>query len=188
MLQEKPMSARAARIALAGAETRRHRTLDERIIVRFPALTHRLLAAWAKLPRDSRLRRVLLVRAIRQGYAALNRRDFGFVRTGLDPATDLHRAQVFLDVSGTFHGHAGYLEVWRRAFESFADLRFDPEELLDFGDRILVTRNMSGHGAGSGVAITQKLYQLLTLRRGLVVRQDDFQARAEALEAVGLSE
>ena len=182
------MSARAARIALAGAETRRHRTLDERIIVRFPALTHRLLAAWAKLPRDSRLRRVLLVRAIRQGYAALNRRDFGFVRTGLDPATDLHRAQVFLDVSGTFHGHAGYLEVWRRAFESFADLRFDPEELLDFGDRILVTRNMSGHGAGSGVAITQKLYQLLTLRRGLVVRQDDFQARAEALEAVGLSE
>ena len=165
---------------------RRRRTLDERIVVRFPALGRWLLAAWARLPQDSRLRRVMLLRVIRQGYAALNRRDFGFVRTALDPAIELHRPEVFLDVSGTFHGHEGYLEVWRRAFESFEDLRFDPEELLDLGDRFLVTSNLTGHGTGSGVAISQKLYQLFTLRRGLVVRQDDFQDRVEALEAARL--
>ena len=125
---------------------------------------------------------------MRQGYAALNRRDFGFVRTALDPAIELHRAQVFLDVSGTFHGHDGYLEVWRRASEGFADFRFDPEELLDLGDRVLVTSHLSGHGTGSGVAISQRLYQLFTLRQGLVIRQDDFQDRAEALQVAGVAD
>ena len=162
--------------------------MDERILVRFPGIARQLLGAWAQLPTESRLRRVLLMRVMRQGYAALNRRDFGVVRTALDPDIELHRAQVFLDVSGTFHGHDGYLEVWRRAFESFEDLRFEPEELLDLGDRLLVTSNLIGHGTGSGVAISQRLFQLFTLRRGLVVRQDDFQDRAEAMHAAEVAE
>ena len=33
-----------------------------------------------------------------------------------------------------------------------------------------------------------KLISVFTMRRGLVIRQDDFQDHAEALEAVGLSE
>ena len=47
---------------------------------------------------------------------------------------------------------------------------------------------MSGHGTGSGVSVNQQLFQLMTFRGGLIVRQDDFQDRAQALEAVGLSE
>jgi hypothetical protein len=38
------------------------------------------------------------------------------------------------------------------------------------------------------VVLGQPLYRLLTFRRGLVIRQDDFQDHATALEAVGLSE
>ena len=52
--------------------------LDERIVVRFPALARRLSAAWAQLPRHSRLRRTMLARRLRQAYAAANRRDFDF--------------------------------------------------------------------------------------------------------------
>jgi ketosteroid isomerase-like protein len=131
---------------------------------------------------------VLLVRRFRQGCAAANRRDFDFLLTGFDPGIELHRADVFLDVSGTFHGHDGYLEVWRKVLESFEDVRLDPEEVLDFGDRFLVTLRLSGHGAGSGLSVSQPLFQVFTMRRGLIVRQDDFQDRAEALAAVGLSE
>ena len=155
-----------------------------------------LLAFWrqrgARLPQHSRLRRSLLAYRLRQSYAAATRRDFELLLTGLDPAIELHRATVFLDVSGTFHGHAGYREVWRRVLESFEDIRLDPEEMLVFGDRALATVRLSRHGAGSGTPMNQPLYQLFTLRRGLVVRQDnfqdDFQDRAEALEAVGLAE
>jgi hypothetical protein len=47
---------------------------------------------------------------------------------------------------------------------------------------------MSGHGAGSGVPYSQAVFQLFTLRRGLVVRQDEFLDHAAALKAAGLSE
>jgi hypothetical protein len=47
---------------------------------------------------------------------------------------------------------------------------------------------MSGHGTGSGVPVNQKLFQLFTVRRGMIVRQNDFSDRARALEAAGISE
>jgi hypothetical protein len=41
---------------------------------------------------------------------------------------------------------------------------------------------------GIAGVLNQKLFQLFTYRRGLIVRQDDFSDRAQALEAAGLSE
>ena len=40
-----------------------------------------------------------------------------------------------------------------------------------------------GRGSGSGVVVSEPVFQLFTLRRGLVVRQEDFLDRSEALEA-----
>jgi hypothetical protein len=54
--------------------------------------------------------------------------------------------------------------------DAFEDIRLEPEELLDFGDRLLVTTWMSGHGAGSGIAFRERFFQLYELRDGLVVR------------------
>jgi hypothetical protein len=130
----------------------------------------------------------MLVRGVVQQYAAVNRRDFDYIRIGLDPCIEIHRPEAFFDVGGTFYGYNGYLEVWRRGFESFENFRFDPQELLDFGTRFLVTGKLSGHGTGSGVPISQVLFQLVSLRRGLTVRLDEFLDREQALEAVGLSE
>jgi ketosteroid isomerase-like protein len=143
----------------------------------------------ARLPQHSRLRRVLLVRRLRQGYAAANRRDFDLLLTGLDPGIEYHTSEAWrFDFDPLYHGHDGYLKVWRGLLESFDDVRLDAEELLDLGHRVLVTIKLSGHGAGSGVSTSQSQFQVFTMRRGLVIRQHDFQDPAEALEAVGLSE
>src|SRR5687768_14937545 len=187
MSQETIEAVRGVRIPLA-PETRRHRSLDERIFVRFPSLPRRLSAAWARLPRHSRLRRAMLARNVRRGYAALNRRDFDLLAVGLDPGVELHSAHVFPDIGAVFHGHEGYRELWRQLIEAFDNARVETEELLDCGDRFLVTVKVTGYGTGSGVSISQRLFHLFSLRRGLVVREDDFQDRAEALEALGLSE
>jgi hypothetical protein len=178
---------RGVRIPLV-PETRRHRTLDERIVVRFPSLGRWLAAAWARLPRQSRLRRAMLVRRVRQGYAAANRRDFELLVTGLDPDIEFRPVEAFPDAGGVFHGHQGYLEPWRHLLGGFEDFRLDPHELLDCGDRVVVKIELSGRGAGSGAPHSQQAFQVFTLRRGLVVRQDDFRVLSEALEAVGLSE
>jgi ketosteroid isomerase-like protein len=186
MSQQKAETVRGVRIPLTRHETRRHRTLDERIVVRFPALGRRLLAAWARLPRYSRLRRVILVRLIRQGFAAANRRDFDLLLIGFAPGIELH-GMFPLDFEANYQGHDGYREAWRVLLEAFEDIRLDPQEVLDLGDRRLVTIEWSGHGTGSGVSVSQQGFQLYTVRRGLVVRQDDFADRAKALEAAGLS-
>ena len=187
MSQENEKAVQGVRIPLI-PDTRRRRTLDERILVRFPALARRLSAVQARLPRHSRLRRAMLVRFFCQGYAAANRRDFDLLVIGLDPGIELHPIAMAPDMDAIYHGHAGYREAWRALLESFEDLRLDPQEFLDLGDRLLVTIEWSGHGAESGVSIGQQGFQLFTMRRGLIVRHDDFFDRAVALEAAGLSE
>ena len=190
MSTESVENVRGVRIVLRPLSERasQRRSLDERLFVRFPAAYRLLASTWMRLPPRSGLRRLMLTRLVRRGNAAVNRRDFNLVLTGIDPRIELHTGPVFPDVGAIFHGHDGFREVWREVLEAFEDFRFDPQELLDLGDRLLLTTEMSGHGAGSGVSIRQHVFQLFTLRRGLVVRQDEFMDHAEALEAAGLSE
>ena len=62
------------------------------------------------------------------------------------------------------------------------------EEFVDAGDRVLVTLRMRGRGRGTGIGVEARLYDVYTLRGGLIVRMDEFAERSEALEAAGLRE
>jgi hypothetical protein len=157
--------------------------------VRFPALFRRLTDAGMRLPPRSRLRRLLVARGIQQAYAAGNRRDFDALLAGMDPESYEYRPSADLmppDLESVFHGHEGYLQLWRYWLEAFRDIRWDPEEILDLGGMLLVTTQQRGHGSGSGVAVSKPVFQLFELRRGLVVRQEDFLSRSKALEAAGV--
>jgi ketosteroid isomerase-like protein len=171
------------------SETRR-RTLDERIFILFPALARALGSAWSRLPPRSRLRRVIASRFARQGFEAWNRRDWDLLLLSLDPGIEYRPAPNLInpDQDKVTYGHDGYLRPIQTWLDAFDDLRFDPEEVIDFGDKLLVMVRWSGHGSGSGVPMSGQLFQLLTQRRGLVQKQEDFGDRAEALEAAGLRE
>jgi SnoaL-like domain len=184
---------RGTRIALRPLSERAgdRRALDDRVFVRFPALYRRMADALMRLSPRSRLRRLMLARAVGQAYAAGNRRDFDRLLIGVDPAEYEYRPASDLmppDLDPVFHGPDGYLQLWRYWLDAFADIRWDPEEILDMGERALVTTQQRGHGSGSGVAVSHPVFQLFKFRRGLVVRQEDFLDRAEALEAAGLEE
>jgi hypothetical protein len=192
MSQENVEIVRGARIALPPLSERasQHRTLDERLFVRFPALYRLLADALMRLPPRSRLRRLMLARLVGRAYAAANRQDFELVLTGLDPEFEYRpRAGLIApDQDAVFYGHDGYRRLWRTWLDAFEDLRYEPEEVLDLGDMYLVTAQMRGHGSGSGVPVGLQLFQLFNLRRGLVAWQQDFGNRSEALEAAGLRE
>ena len=166
------------------------RTPEERLMVRFPALAHALAPLLFRLSPQSRIRRLLFGRAIARAYAAANRRDFALNLVLNDEALYEYRPSRDLlppDMATVYRGHEGYREFWRLWLDAFEDIRWDPEEILDLGDRALVTARQSGHGSGSGVAVSEPVYQLFTFRRGLVIRQEDFLDRRQALEAAGLS-
>jgi hypothetical protein len=178
------------RLALPSRQKAEHLGLDERIYVRFPAIYRRLANTVMRLPLRSRIRRWMLVRNGERATAAANRRDFDVLLLGFDPGIEYRprRDWMVLDLDSVFHGHDGYRRMWQKMTDAFEDLRLEPEEILDLGDRLLVTARSTGHGSGSGVPVTLPLLQLFRLRRGLVGWQRDFGDRAEALEAAGLSE
>ena len=198
MSQENVEVVRGVRVALPplSASARERRTVDERLFVRFPALYGVVSEGVTRLSPGSRIRRLMLTRVIQRGYAAGSRRDFEVLLTGLDPGVEFRPADglwaVDLDavVHGrVVHGRDGYREVWQRTLDSFEDLRLEPEEVLDLGDnKLLVTVQFWGHGPGGGVPVSQRVFQLLEVRHGLVARIEDFTDRAEALAAVGPSE
>jgi len=189
MTQEGIQGVNAARIALAPpTQGRQRRSLEDRLAVRFPAGLRLLTRTTMRLSPRSRPRRVLLARRIVQTYAAVNRRDFDVILAGFDPAIE-YRPSIELmppDLGTISHGHDGFRQLWRYWMDAFPDLRWDPEEILDFGDRILVTARQSGRGSGSGVAVSVSVFQLFTVREGLVTRQEDFLERSQALDAAGL--
>jgi ketosteroid isomerase-like protein len=51
-----------------------------------------------------------------------------------------------------------------------------------------VTVRFHGRGRASGVEVETRFYEVYTLRDGKVLRIDEYEHRAEALEAAGLSE
>jgi ketosteroid isomerase-like protein len=132
----------------------------------------------------------MLIRRVGRAYAAANRRDFAVILTGLDPETEYRPGADLIapDQDPVFCGHDGYLRMWQNWLGAFEDLRFDPEEVLDLGDTFLVTAQQRAHGLRSGVAVSDPVFQLFKIRRGLVVWQRDFGNRSDALEAAGLSE
>lgn len=192
MSQPNLNSARGTPIGLAfiDEEAGRRRALDERLFVRAPGLARVLAQVVLRLPRQSRLRRLMVARRIGRAYAAANRRDFDLILAGLDPETEYRPAPDLIapDQDEVFSGHDGYLRMWRNWLDAFDDLRFDPEEVVDLGDRFLVTAEQRAHVPGSGVAVGKPVFQLFKVRRGLVVWQHDFSDRSKALEAAGLSE
>ena len=194
MSQENVQIVRGVRTPVAVRSETRRRTLDERILVRFPALVRVLASAWSRLPPRSRLRRAMASRIVRQGCEAANRRDFDLMLLIFDPEMEFHiggsPAGGFVppDLLGVHRGHEGYLRVFEAVIEAMEDHKLEHEEVIDFGDRLFAAGRQTGHGRSSGIPVDEPLFQVYTLRRGLVIRQEYFTNRDKALEAAGLRE
>jgi ketosteroid isomerase-like protein len=194
MSKENVEIVRGVRTSVSVSTENRRRTLDERIFVLFPALARIVLSALSRLPPRSRLRRAWLSRIMRQACEAVNRRDFDLLFLAFDPEMEFRFNDSpiggFLppDMLGVHHGHEGYRRLWEAADEVWEDLKLEFEEVIDFGERLVTAARYTGHGGISGVPINQPLFQVFTLRRGLVFRQEDFTDRDKALEAAALTE
>ncbi len=121
----------------------RVRTLDERVAIRFPALLGYLARTVTGLPLRSRVRRYLVARRTCQGFEAVNRGDLDLLLTVYheDVITRFDAAGGFvpIDLVGEHRGRDGFkrlFENWQAAWEN---LRVEPRELIDAGDRLIVT-------------------------------------------------
>jgi ketosteroid isomerase-like protein len=170
---------------------RSRRTLRERLTLAAPRLARLLRVAVLRLPPASRLRRAFVAKALVDVYEAWNRRDWDAVLAMAHPEFEHHAistpgAIATLDMEEHSSGHEGYLHFMERWLESWEEFRLEPLEVIDFGNRVLVLVQRRGRGRGSGVEIDQPAGDIFTFEGGWVVHYDDYWAREDALEAVGL--
>lgn len=170
---------------------RSRRTLDQRLMVRFPRLFRVLAALVGRLSPRSRTRRMLVARSARLGMEAFNRRDLDVVLVAYHPQAEFHPPRELSEMgilAPSYRGSDGYrrfVDDWLSAWGSF---RWDPHQLIDLGDRAVVLGEFTGRGEESGVALAQKGALVWTLDAGIAIREQHYLDHDEALEAAGLRE
>jgi len=122
-------------------------------------------------------------------FAATNERDFpramSYYAEDVELVVD---PDAFLE-TGTFKGrHAvgQWFANWITTFEP--GYHFDIEEAQDLGDVVFLSATHHGRGRTSGLEVHGQTGYLYRLRGGKIVRVELYPGRAEALEALGLSE
>ncbi len=119
-------------------------------------------------------------------YDALNRRDMEALFRELAP--EVEGVVYFMESEGTvYRRHSGVRDLFDETFTVFPDWHAEVG-ITEYGDVLLMEVRMTGTGASSGLAVEQTGWQVLRFRDGKVIRFDGYGTRAEALEAVGLSE
>ena len=68
------------------------------------------------------------------------------------------------------------------------DGRYEPEEFIDAGDFVVVALRVRARRRDIRVPVDVSLYHVFEMREGRIQRGTAYLDRAEALEAVGLSE
>lgn len=189
------MSDQGARQVIPLREGRRQRTLEERLLVRFPALGRMGGLAFMRLSPRSRLRRGMLRWRMRQVYEALGRGDMEAGLIADDRDVELHTAKdeagvpFGADFKDVYRGHEGLTEAWKQWFAEWEEAHIENLEVIDRGEELVVLLRHRFRGKGSGVDLEKSWAQVLTLGGdGLAIRVENFWDPAKAFEAAGLSD
>jgi ketosteroid isomerase-like protein len=166
-------------------KTRSRRGVDERIFLRFRAVvTSFTRVAWHLRP-GSRLRRTVLHRAAQTGFAAINRGDLesGFLLYHPEVEIITPSQLVAMGFEAAYRGREARFDYQRRWTLEWGQMRFQPTEMLDLGERVLFVGRIAGVGISSGAAVDSEWAVLYTLSEGQVVREQPFFDHQEAFVA-----
>jgi ketosteroid isomerase-like protein len=115
---------------------------------------------------------------------AYNRRDFDAAVEAFDP--EIEWVLPERQSSDSCRGPEEVKRFWKGIDQTFDELRLEPQEHVDAGDRVATRLRHHGRGKRSGLEINEELYhQVVTFRDGRMVRIEYFGKWSEALEAAG---
>jgi ketosteroid isomerase-like protein len=172
----------------ASERPRGRRRLEERFSLRFPGVRAAVNRVLLRLPTRSRIRRFLLRRTIRLAVEASTRGDYEAAFAHFHPDVELNPPADVVTLGSfpaSLKGRRERIRFERRWRDDWGDFRYEPDELIDLKDRVLVLGRMIGSGPSSGAASESEWADLVTLSQGQVIREQVFFSRIEAVKAAG---
>jgi ketosteroid isomerase-like protein len=125
---------------------------------------------------------------VRPAYEAWNEGDMGRFFDALAPDVEWWPSEQSPE-PGPFRGHEELSRFMRSYYDSFEEIRFELEDVLQGRepDQVLVLLTLHTRGKGSGVEVDVRVGHLLTVRDGRIVRGRVYTNPDEAREAAGLA-
>jgi uncharacterized protein len=123
-----------------------------------------------------------LIALVQSGYEALNRRDFDGLMQQLDPEVEVYELAEAPEPA-VYRGPEGVRRWLEQQDEVFEEFSMEPTEIVVSADVVLATVALRGRGRGSGAPVTIKLFHVLTVRDGRVLRVRGFLNEADARNA-----
>jgi ketosteroid isomerase-like protein len=84
---------------------------------------------------------------------------------------------------GTFHGHEGIRVWWEQVGQALGGLRYEPLEMRDLGDGIVITRLLVS-GTFAGVEVPQTMWHVVKVRDSKAEWWGSFRTQEEALRSL----
>ena len=128
------------------------------------------------------------VEVARRSISDFNRRDIAAFLEPIDPNVEWIPLGAALE-GRVYRGHEGVRQWFEDLAADWEVFEISVEEIRDLGNRVLSLGHWRAKGRGSGVPLEdQPSAWLSEFKDGKCVRFQTYSDRAEALEAVGLSE
>jgi ketosteroid isomerase-like protein len=121
------------------------------------------------------------VELIKTGFEAHNRGD-------VDALVEVYHPEAVFEtlLLGTHHGNQAIRLIYEENQKTLDGYDVVPVELIEAGDKVVAVAQAVGSGPSSGIAVDEPFAFVFTIKDDLVVREQAFRNKAEAVEAAGL--
>jgi ketosteroid isomerase-like protein len=105
-----------------------------------------------------------------------------FIET-LDPEIEWRTSGLYPDVDPVYYGHEGFRKFWRDFHETWETLSMELLDAVAAGDQVAFSFRFDATGR-DGVRASRDQASLVTLRKGLLLRIQNYASWDEAREAL----
>ena len=122
------------------------------------------------------------VELVQRALAALNAGDIEALVAVCDPEFELDMSDRVFNPA-TYRGHDGIRQFHAEVLEVWEHYVWEPEQLVDHGDRVLALVRTSGKGRGSGLEVDRQTAMIWTVRGDKAVSLRFYRDRERAHDA-----
>ena len=125
---------------------------------------------------------------VRLAFDAFTRGDMAAVTEFIDPSFEVDD-RVVPEANPSERGMDALVANAAQVYEAFGEISWEPREVVEVGDRVLVRVHVSMKGQSTALPVAEDVGHVYALNeKGRAVKLDIFRTWDEAREAAGLSE